>query len=262
MVSDQRKGQYALVVDDNRVNRRVAGAMLKRMGYTDIVEAEDGLQALERVKSAGFDLILMDCEMPIMDGFESTRQIRQWESESQRSAALIIALTARVMAGDRQRCLDAGMNEYITKPLGYEQLQALVRREADNRDAPSAVSPVDDEVQAVNDERYEKMCSLLREGVEEFYRDYLAVTWEKINDIQSHPDMPLAKSARLIHSIRGSAGNVGANQLYQLAEKLEHRLEYGETDVLYQQVGQLRMVLDRLEVEIGRRLDDANGEIL
>jgi len=262
MVSDKSAGQCALVVDDNRVNRRVAGAMLKRMGYTHIVEAEDGLQALERVKSDSFDLILMDCEMPIMDGFESARQIRQWESESESSAALIIALTARTMTGDRQRCLDAGMDEYITKPLGYEQLQAMIRQETQNDDAPVVVSSVDEEPRVLDAERYEKMRTLLREGVQEFYRDYLAVTREKLNDIQSHPDMPLENSARLIHSIRGSAGNVGANELYLLAERLEQRLESGETNVLYQEVGQLRAVLDRLKAELGTRLGDADGEIL
>lgn len=262
MVSDLTAIQCALVVDDNRVNRRVAVAMLKRLGYASIVEAENGLQALERMKSDDFSLILMDCEMPVMDGFESTREIRKWESETGRPACLIVALTARVMAGDRERCLDAGMNEYITKPLGYEVLEGIIKNmtvsgQPSEPASPVAVSTVDLDVPIIDDDRYAKMSSLLREGVQEFYRDYLKATWEKLDDIQRRVEMPLVTSCRLIHSIRGSAGNVGASQFYQLAEQLEQRLEAGETRVLNQEIGSLREALERLETEIVSRLDEA-----
>lgn len=112
-----------LVAEDNPVNRMVIEGLLAKFEITPKF-SEDGLQALNEVKASPttFDLIIMDCEMPEMDGFESTRNIREWEAANQQAATTIIALTAHVEAEHRQRVFDSGMNYYLSKPVTIEKL--------------------------------------------------------------------------------------------------------------------------------------------
>ncbi|WP_372995491.1 ATP-binding protein [Marinobacter sp.] len=120
---------HALVVEDNPVNQRVATAMLKRLGFqTD--SANNGKEALEKVTSnhTGYDIILMDCQMPVMDGYEATRYIREWEQSNGQTGTPIIALTADVLPGTEKSCLDCGMNDYLAKPVRKEMLREVLSR--------------------------------------------------------------------------------------------------------------------------------------
>jgi len=114
-----------LVVDDQPVNRTVVVRLLEKLGCT-VDSAADGSEALAAVSKQEYDLVLMDCQMPVMDGFEATGQIRRLGGAGQRVP--IVALTANALAGDRERCLAAGMNDYLTKPIRRAQLETLVRR--------------------------------------------------------------------------------------------------------------------------------------
>ena len=116
----------ALVVEDNPVNQMIARKILENMGLTVDI-ADDGAQAIEAASVTEFDLILMDCQMPGMDGLEATRRIRAFEYEHHRRPAAVLALTANAMAGDRERCLQAGMNDYLSKPVKREILAGKVR---------------------------------------------------------------------------------------------------------------------------------------
>ena len=128
-----------LVAEDNRVNQILVTRMLQKLGYDSEV-AVDGKQALERIVApeAHWDLVLMDCQMPVMDGFEASRHIREWEHVS--GARLpIIALTANAMNGDRERCLAAGMDDYLAKPIDMDGLAKMLEsylRAADESAAP------------------------------------------------------------------------------------------------------------------------------
>jgi len=118
-------GARVLLAEDNLVNQRVATAILKKLGLTPDL-ACDGLEACAAAKAAPYDLILMDCQMPEMDGFEATRLIRQQEGGARRVP--ILAMTANAMAGDRERCLEAGMDDYLAKPITILGLkEALLR---------------------------------------------------------------------------------------------------------------------------------------
>jgi len=116
---------HILLVEDNPVNERVATRMLERLGYRVDV-AENGIEALATSARTAFDLILMDCQMPEMDGFETSRALREREGGDKHTP--IVAMTANAMQGDRDRCLRAGMDDYIAKPVLMSDLEAVLER--------------------------------------------------------------------------------------------------------------------------------------
>jgi CheY-like chemotaxis protein/nitrogen-specific signal transduction histidine kinase len=115
-----------LLAEDNKVNQLLAVALLRKRGY-DVTVADNGREAVDLVRRATFDVVLMDVQMPDVDGFEATSMIRAMESETSRRLP-IIAVTAHAMEGDRQRCLDAGMDDYVSKPMDPEKLEAAIQR--------------------------------------------------------------------------------------------------------------------------------------
>ena len=112
-----------LMAEDNPINQRVGKLILQRAGFNiDLVG--DGNEALEAHRANPYDLILMDCQMPTMDGFEASRQIRSLEQRQ----PIIVAVTANALVGERERCFSAGMDDYLSKPFQAEQLVALVKK--------------------------------------------------------------------------------------------------------------------------------------
>jgi two-component system, sensor histidine kinase and response regulator len=132
------KDAQVLVVEDNAVNQLLARRLLERMGI-GVTIAENGLVALERLRAARFDAILMDCQMPELDGYEVTRRIRQGLAGSSAQALPIIALTANALSGDRERCLAAGMNDYLAKPINITLLRAKLENLLDSAVAAKAI---------------------------------------------------------------------------------------------------------------------------
>jgi CheY-like chemotaxis protein len=112
-----------LMAEDNVINQRVGKLILQRAGF-DIDLVSDGVEAVEAHRANPYDLILMDCQMPTMDGFEASRLIRHLEQKQ----PVIVAVTANALVGERERCLSAGMDDYLSKPFQAEQLVAVVRR--------------------------------------------------------------------------------------------------------------------------------------
>ncbi|MFL1465412.1 ATP-binding protein [Marinobacter sp. HN1S83] len=129
------KGLHVLLVEDNQVNQLVASSLLRKLGHS-VDLAENGKQALEALEERNYDMVLMDCQMPVMDGYEATQKIRgnpAWKRLP------IIAVTANVMQGDREDCLASGMNDYITKPYNRSELKAAIERWAP--DSPVGPEP-------------------------------------------------------------------------------------------------------------------------
>jgi CheY-like chemotaxis protein len=119
-----------LMAEDNPINQRVGKLILQRAGFNIDVVA-DGNEALEAHQARPYDLILMDCQMPTMDGFEASQKIR----ELAQPQPVIIAVTANALVGERERCLNAGMDDYLSKPFQAEQLIAMVKKWVANRRA-------------------------------------------------------------------------------------------------------------------------------
>ncbi|KWN64372.1 response regulator [Burkholderia ubonensis] len=124
-----------LLVEDNAVNQQITLAMLEDTGYA-VAVAENGRQALERLANERFDVVLMDCQMPLMDGFEATELLRRREAETGAPRLPVIALTANAISGDRERCIAAGMDDYLSKPFRRDVLLKLLARFA-RGDAPA-----------------------------------------------------------------------------------------------------------------------------
>ena len=116
-----------LLAEDNPINQKVALAMVEKLGYHADAVA-NGLEALDALGSRPYDLVLMDIQMPEMDGLEATAQVRDPKSAVRGHDVPIVALTAAAMKGDREKCLAAGMNDYLTKPLRPEELGRMIER--------------------------------------------------------------------------------------------------------------------------------------
>ncbi len=116
-----------LVVEDNRINQLVTGSMLKKLGFGFDLSA-NGYECIERLKSSDYDMILMDCQMPELDGFETTRIIRSGNFGITNPGIVIVALTAHALDGDRERCINAGMNDYISKPVKADEINMIIEK--------------------------------------------------------------------------------------------------------------------------------------
>lgn len=116
-----------LVAEDTMMNRTLLKVVLKKLGIGHVDLVEDGRQAVEAYKAARWDVIIMDCYMPEMNGYEASRAIRQLEAHTKRQTP-IVAVTANAMKGDQEKCFAAGMDDYISKPLSFEKLWAVLGR--------------------------------------------------------------------------------------------------------------------------------------
>ncbi len=130
-----RGGEAVLVVEDNAVNQRVVERLLGRRGLV-VDLAADGAEALERLEREGYALVFMDCQMPVLDGYEATRRMRA--SGAAWATTPVVALTANALEGDRERCEAAGMDDYLSKPVRAEQLDAVLDRWLGGRSAAAA----------------------------------------------------------------------------------------------------------------------------
>jgi signal transduction histidine kinase/CheY-like chemotaxis protein/HPt (histidine-containing phosphotransfer) domain-containing protein len=222
----QRPGTI-LVADDNEINRRLTTTALCDMGHRVLV-ACDGAEVIERYRDQSIDLILMDLQMPEVSGLEATKQIRRSEQGTGKHLP-IIALTAHAMSDDRQRCLDAGMDDYLSKPVGDDALFAAVEKQLAGE--PTPVGIFDDG--PANPSRFDRArvidrvrgdWALLRELVTIFdeQSSQLVQQW---NDARTAGDLPaLARSA---HQLAGSAGNFQATRLIEQARQLERDAQQG-----------------------------------
>ncbi len=234
-ISVSRHGRGAgigiLLVEDNAINREIAVRVLAKDGYR-VEVADNGKQAVETVRQADFDLVLMDLQMPVMDGAEATKRIRQLGGSNGHMP--IIAMTAHAMEGVREACIASGMSDYLLKPFDPEDLLAMVERwtTASER-AIGVIQPEkhDDENPAVFDERRLVTLSgiMPRTGFQELVARYLKAADERLKAIeQLLREDKLDSAAREAHNMISVSGNFGALELEALARDLEAACEAGD----------------------------------
>ncbi len=214
--SETRFAGHVLVVEDNPVNRKVAVGILTRMGLTTETVV-DGLQAVERLAKGGVDLVLMDMQMPVMDGLEATRRIRADGGVS--AAVPIVGLTANAFASDRAACFDAGMNDFVMKPVTRDRLQAALAahlpetEEAAPIDATPAAHPeATGEASSVLDLAHRRHLAeqIGDEGVAELTEVFVADAAALLEELAgAYEAGDGAGVRRVLHTLTGAASNVG-----------------------------------------------------
>ena len=232
---EQRAQLHLLVVEDNTINQEVALGILKNLGYQADV-AGDGRRALLALSEKDYDLVLMDCQMPEMDGYEASRRIRQPDTAVRNHAIPIIATTAHAMAGDREKCLAAGMNGYVSKPLSPGILERVIEQWINGDPAqvvhapslsPWPIEPGDavgfDQADFV--ERLMGNEDLARRIIRRFIEDMP----KQIALLAKAVENRDAQAVRLVaHSIKGAADNVGGMEMRQVAWTLEQTGSAGD----------------------------------
>jgi PAS domain S-box-containing protein len=197
-----------LLAEDNPVNQRLALRLLEKLGHRPVL-VDSGVAALEHATGHDFDVVLMDVQMPGLDGLAATRHIRQWEHGGKRHVP-IIAMTARAMAGDREQCLEAGMDDYLSKPVDLARLrQALAPYVA------QVAAPVLDWHAALL--RLDGDEELLHELAALFLQDGPQL-WREVVEARAADDQE--RSARAVHSLKGVLVNFGAQRAIAAAERL------------------------------------------
>ena len=272
-VQEARKRLNILVAEDNPVNQRLVIELLKTRGHR-VALASNGKEAIEAIEEEDFDLVLMDVQMPEMDGLTATREIRKMEVHSQSSifnrqySIPIIAMTAHAMKGDREKCLESGMDDYVSKPINVENLFGVIEkfsRKLNNhkniKSFPSlkktATKPKEIfdlskamEVVAGNKEIFKEIADIFLESA--------PASMSQIREGIAEGDaLALERAA---HSLKGSVGHFGARRAFEAAyhlEKLGRKKEMGEADSAF---STLEKELTALTPEIKRALREMNSE--
>jgi PAS domain S-box-containing protein len=224
-----------LLAEDNAINRVVAGELLKRHGHA-VAVAGNGREALEALARGTFDLVLMDVQMPEMDGFEATAALRAREAPSGRRTP-VIALTAHAMKGDRERCLAAGMDGYVSKPIQWEELRleignVLIHPGAGSDGRPAApdnAEPARETPEVLDREGVRKRLGgskpLLEKIAELFLGDYARLLTE-VRAASAGGDA--AELARAAHTLKGALANLGADRAERAARAAEEAGRAGD----------------------------------
>jgi CheY-like chemotaxis protein len=216
-VENGRGAARVLLAEDNIVNQRVAMMQIQKLGHR-VDAVFNGREAVEALERADYDLVLMDCQMPVMDGYEATDEIRRREGQSRRIP--IIGMTAHAIGGDRERCLEAGMDDYVTKPVRIEALGDAVERWAHARGAQTESDESLDPLMIAKLRRVEEEIGV---GiVSEVIDAFLNLTPQRLADMQSAlKDGDLMTFAEVALSLKGSCGYLGARRMEKLCSRLE-----------------------------------------
>jgi diguanylate cyclase (GGDEF)-like protein len=239
-----------LVVEDNRTNQAVAMGMLGMLGCQGLV-ASSGRAALELLREEEFDLVLMDCNMPEMDGYETTAHARAIE-EGAEDRTPIVAMTANTRLVDVEKCLSAGMDDHLGKPLTLDALADKIKRwtghDVSGRIGAGQAVAVDEGGEPVDRDTLAKLREILGDALGEAIQPFLEDTPRSLADLEHALRDGDAETARQrVHAIRGSAGNLGAVHLASLARQMEDRILDGALAVAAAGMARLRQEYDAVQ---------------
>ncbi len=238
----ERRPLRILVVEDNAVNQQLALLLLQKVGYRADVAA-NGVEALEALERQPYDVVLMDVEMPEMDGLEATRRIHQRWSKEQRPR--IIAVTANAMAGERELCFEAGMDDYIAKPIRIKELTGALDRTSPRAPGRGEPPPLDPEVIA-------RLAASFGDGGGEFvgalidtFLDHAPGQLASLRNALERADSDELR--RAAHTLKSNAATFGATSLAEVSRELEDKARAGELDGGAGLLARLERELSRVE---------------
>ena len=249
-----------LYVDDDNINQEMITLMLCQKGF-EIETASNGQEAVEAVRNGAYDLVLMDVQMPVMDGIEATKIIRSWEEGNHSTP--IIALTASDMVSNIHECVQAGMNDFVSKPFSVQQLLNVI----DSILKDDAVALEANETQLITSGNGQKMVTLDTEiGLtncnndimlyKKFLREFTKTLPEKTDKIfngfsSGKRDFAL----RLVHNLKGVSATLGALKFSRAAAQLEHPFKPDDVAVIEHSLQYFRDQTTELQIHIDKYLD-------
>jgi two-component system sensor histidine kinase/response regulator len=221
-------GPKILLVEDNAVNREVAVGMLESLGCA-IDAAENGWLAIEAMNTVAYDAVLMDCQMPVMDGLTASGEIRRREQTSGAARVPIIALTANAMEGDRERCVAAGMDDFLSKPFTQQQLATLLRRWLALRTLPEAERRDLSRVPLIDAGVLRNIAALAKPALLNSMIDlYLQHSPSLIGAIETAAaNMQGEALSQAVHTLKSSTSNLGGTRLAMVAKECETLVREG-----------------------------------
>jgi two-component system, sensor histidine kinase and response regulator len=225
-----------LLVEDNMVNRTLALEMLQRLGC-DAQHAGNGVEALDALEKHDFDVVLMDCQMPVMDGFIATRKLREREVAKKLEPVRVVALTANALAGDREACLAAGMNDYLAKPFTLAQLRNILLPSKVSRSAANKVTLDHSAIEAVRQLDPDGQDRLLSRLIALYRDDSSQLLADIDNGLKADDAEAVARAA---HTLKSSSANLGATNVAAIARQIEHSARNGDINDLAASVTKLR----------------------
>lgn len=255
--TEQQFKGHVLLVEDNLVNQKVASAMLTKLGLS-IDVAEDGLQALDRWRHGQYDLILMDCRMPNMDGYAATRAIR---AEEQGGRIPIIALTANASQEDKDNCQNAGMDDFVTKPFrnidlisslnNWLEVVSVADIQHSEEEPEQAADDVSNEQSIIDKKTFETLQELMGELFPELIKTFNKGVEGCIESLESwQPGDELEEFIRPPHSLKSSAANIGAMGLSQLAADIEALAKQEQIELAKEKLTDLKQEYKKVKVAL------------
>lgn len=225
----RKAGVQILVTEDNPVNQLVAVKILEKLGYKADI-AENGTEAIDALKRTAYDIIFMDCQMPVMDGYAASRAIRSGKEEVLNSDVIIIAMTANALKGDKEECIQAGMDDYISKPVTPKLLSDILVKWVPKKSVKDEL--MIEPILSDNTFQREKLDLDFGDDVEtirELISLFIITAQKNLRDLSAaiRENKP-AKVRILTHTLKGSALNIGADDFANACARLEHLVSRGD----------------------------------
>ncbi len=229
-----------LLVEDNKTNQIVAKSMLEQFN-SKVTIANNGEEAIKAIQESSYDMIFMDCMMPVMNGLEATRRIRKMEGTITHTP--IIAMTAKVMPKDKEKCLNAGMDDYISKPIHYDGIARMLRKHTVFK-VPSDVHQRSQnmKLQIINHEHIKKVFLGQKHLIDEMIMIFTSETPQLMTELKNFIEEKRFNKAKfIVHTIKGAAANIGGELLERAARNLEKAIskkQFIKLDNLYNKLNE------------------------
>ena len=233
-----------LVVEDNQVNQMVAKGMLKNIGC-DITIAENGQMGLDEIQKGNFDIVLMDINMPVLNGCDATKKYRDTESENEHLP--IVALTANILAEDVETYYEAGMDDYISKPFSADMIRSVLNKWVPQTkiidESGRSDSTLSEGKSNIDVDKVEELKKMMGDAYEDLVNTYIQRSLD-LKDAIIKNKSNTENIIQDVHSLKGSSGTIGAKKLYSLCETFELNLRKGEKFIIDDELEQVFNEID------------------
>jgi two-component system sensor histidine kinase/response regulator len=261
-IQEAKMRLHILLAEDNIVNQRLAMDLLQGKGHY-VILARNGREAVAALEQEDFDLVLMDVQMPEMDGFEATGIIRQKEMEKGKGHIPIVAMTAHAMKGDRERCIEAGMDDYVTKPINAKELFEVIEKittGTKEKEQGGISMPRENNKPSLDTFDLSKALEIV-DGNKDLFKEIANMLLENLpHDLEKIKEAIAVSDAHMLehaaHSLKGALGNFGAKRSFEAAYRLEKLGKEGKMDGTEDAFKEFEKELVALESELARVLKE------